>query len=534
MTLHEQAAAMSRNEIVALLESRQESQANHAKLSALIDDLQRQVDWFKQQLFGSKSERRVLGENPTQLSLGESIAVPETSSEPTTSVAGHVRRRESDPKRADGDLRFDPSVPVEVIEVANAEMATLKPDSYTVVGVKETYRLAQRPGSHVVLLYRRPVIKRKDTGEFRCPPAPPAVLERSLADVSLLAGILIDKFRYHLPLYRQHQRLQAGGVQLARSTLTNLVHRTADLLSPIYEAQKGSILASSVLTMDESPIKASRKEKGKMKTGYFWPVLGDRQEIIFPFSPTRSGKVIGDVLGEYAGTLLTDGYEAYASYTESVAGLEHAQCWSHTRRKFLAAEDVEPELVARGLDLIRSLYEVEEQIRAQDLTDEKKLRGRGEQSKPLVDTFFAWLRSAMEEYLLLPSSPFTKAAHYALSREQSLRVFLANPNVPLDTNHLEREIRPIALGRKNWLFCWTEVGAKHVGVVQSLLATCRLHGIDAYTYLVDVLQRIDSHPAEAVRELTPRLWKERFADRPLRSDVDRLGACAEKVPPRTP
>jgi transposase len=522
MTLHQQAAALNQDEIVDLLQSHKE--------------LQRQVDWFKQQLFGSKSERRVVEDSASQLTLGASLnpAQSPSSTEPTTAIASHTRRRRNGTSADSSDLRFDSTVPVEVIEIPNPEMVTLTPASYTVVGVKETCRLAQRPGSYVVLRYRRTVIKRKDTGEFCCPPAPPAVLEKSIADVSLLAGLLIDKFSYHLPLYRQHQRLQAAGVQLARSTLTNLVHRTAELLVPIYEAQKESILSSQVLTMDETPIKASRKEKGKMKTGYFWPVFGDQSEIIFPFSPTRAGKVIHDVLGDYSGTLQTDGYEAYASYVASVEGVEHAQCWSHTRRKFIEAEGVEPELVSRGLELIRSLYEVEEQIRAQKLVDEKKLSYRREYSKPHGDEFFVWLRSAMDKHLLLPSSPFTKAAHYALSREKELRVFLVNPDVALDTNHLEREIRPIALGRKNWLFCWTEIGAKHVGVVQSLLRTCRLQGIDAYTYLVDVLQRIDSHPAQDVRELTPRLWKERFAGQSLRSDVDLLRKGAAQALSSTP
>ncbi len=248
--------------------------------------------------------------------------------------------------------------------------------------------------------------------------------------------------------------MQAAGVQLARSTLTNLVHRAADLLVPIYDAQRTSILEGSLVTMDETPIKASRKGKvkGKMKAGYFWPVFGDRDEIIFPFSPTRGGSVIADVLGEYAGTLLSDGYEAYASYAARVSNVEHAQCWSHTRRKFIAAEGVEPELAAHGLKLIRSLYDMEKEIRERKLTGERELAHRGEQGKALVDEFFAWLRSAMEEHLLLPSSPFTVAAHYALSREASLRVFLENPDVPLDTNHIEREIRPIAVGRTGDFF----------------------------------------------------------------------------------
>jgi len=136
-----------------------------------------------------------------------------------------------------------------------------------------------------------------------------------------------------------------------------------------------------------------------------------------------------------------------------------------------------------------------------------------------------WLRlvaNAAAGRRMLPSNPFTEAAEYALAREGPLQVFLEYPDVPIDTNHLEREIRPIALGRKNWLFCWTELGAQYVGVFQSLIATCRLQGINPYTYLVDVLQRVEHHPASDVAALTPRLWKERFADDPMRSDIDRI------------
>ena len=146
---------------------------------------------------------------------------------------------------------------------------------------------------------------------------------------------------------------------------------------------------------------------------------------------------------------------------------------------------------------------------------------RAERCKPIVEGFFEWLKTTLETRILLPSNPFTEAAGYALDREKQLRVFLEYPDVPIDTNHLEREIRPIALGRKNWLFCWTEIGAKYVGIFQSLLVTCRLQGVDPYTYLVDVLQRVESHPASDVAALTPRLWKERFAADPLRSAIDR-------------
>lgn len=160
-------------------------------------------------------------------------------------------------------------------------------------------------------------------------------------------------------------------------------------------------------------------------------------------------------------------------------------------------------------------------MRTRQLDAAQTLASRGEHAKPLVDAFFTWLEQTVTTQVLLPSNPFAKAAQYALARQAALRVFLEYPNVPLDTNALERQIRPIALGRKNWLFCWTEVGARYAGIVQSLIASCRLQGLDPYTYLVDILQRIDTHPAREVHLLTPRLWKEHFAKKPLRSDLDR-------------
>jgi transposase len=130
----------------------------------------------------------------------------------------------------------------------------------------------------------------------------------------------------------------------------------------------------------------------------------------------------------------------------------------------------------------------------------------------------------LEEHGLRPTTPFTKALNYVRERRPGLEIFLTDPDVPLDTNHLERALRAIPMGRKNWNFCWTELGAKQVGIVQSLIVTCRLHGIDVYTYLVDVLQRIGQHPASRVAELTPRQWKQYFAASPLRAALHTLVA----------
>jgi transposase len=514
MTLEEQAATLGPAEIAVLL-------VENA-------DLKRQVEWFKRQLFGRKSERRLREPDPHQLSLSGLLTAPAPPADrpppPTETVKAYQRRvRSSAPDLPEeSELRFDAAVPVQEIVLANPEVADLPPEAYEVIGEKVTYRLAQRPGAYVILKYIRPVIKRKETEALTCPPAPPAVFEKSFPDVSLLAGLLIDKFAYHLPLYRQHQRLVHAGIRLSRGTLTQWVQRAAELLEPLYHAVLSSILQSQVLAMDETPIKAGRHGKGKLHTGYFWPLYGDQDEVAFPFAASRAQGVVREALGKFCGVLVTDGYIVYDRFAQTVNRLVHAQCWSHTRRHFVDAERAEPTLVAEALDRIGGFYEQEAYMREHGLEAEAKLAHRGEYTKPLVEAFFAWLTQTVITQVLLPSNPFAQAARYALEREAALKVFLAYPNVPLDTNHLEREIRAIALGRRNWLFCWTEVGARHVGIVQSLIASCRLQGVDPYVYLVDVLQRIDTHPAFDVHLLTPRLWKQYFAQNPLRSDLDRL------------
>lgn len=513
---------------VAALDAQQVAQLLQGQ-AALIDTLKHQLEWFKRQLFGHKSERFAPIPDPQQMHLGEVVPQVPQQSETEQQVPAHTRRRpRSDfADEAPSAPFFDESkVPVETIEVPNPEAQGLASEQYEVIGEKASYRLAQRPGSYVVLKYVRPVIKRHDTQTLHCPAAPVGVIEGSRADVSFIAGVLVDKFAWHLPLYRQHQRLIDAGFKLSRPWLTQLAQQGAQLLEPIYDAQFDSIRASRVKAMDETPIKAGRAGPGKMKSGYFWPVYGELDEVCFPYFESRRHEHVQQALGltnAPDAVLLSDGYEAYARYAKKT-GVTHAQCWVHSRRAFFEAQDAEPQAAAEALRQIGALYEIEEDIRNAKLSGENKRVHRLTHSKPRVEQFFDWVDRQFERQGLLPSNPLTKALAYVHERRAGLQVFLGDADVPMDTNHLERALRAIPMGRKNWLFCWTEVGAKHAGIVQSLIVTCRLHGIDPYTYLVDVLQRVGEHPAARVAELTPRLWKQHFADKPLRSDLHKTAA----------
>jgi len=486
--------------------------------------LKRQLAWYQKQLFGQKSERRLVEASPDQLPLhgllGEPIKAVPVETETITYQRGKAKKKRGSDCVTDSGLRFDDTVPVEVIEVKSPELQGPDADQYEVIGVKSLHRLAQRPASFVVLRYDQPVVKRKGSNDISQASAPATVFDQSLADVSFLVGMLVDKFMYHLPLYRQHQRLQQAGISLSRATLTNLSQRSIELLRPIVGSQLRSVLQSKTLAMDETPIKAGRSGKGKMKTGWFWPVYGDRDEIVFTYADTRARAHIEKVLAEhFQGTLLSDGYVAYARYTAAREGVVHAQCWVHSRRHFIEAEDAEPGLVSVALQYIRELYKHETHIKEAQLQGDKKQAWRLAHGKPLVDAFFVWCEQQLTDNSLLPDNPLIKAVGYVLNRQTELRVFLEDPDVPMDTNHLERELRPIPMGRKNWNFCWTELGAEHVGIIQSLICTCKLHGVDPYVYLVDVLQRISSHPVSDVESLTPRLWKEKYALSPMRSDL---------------
>jgi transposase len=497
--------------------SREELLEAYYQQQKKIADLEHLTAWLNRQLFGRKSER--LEQSPSagrQLTLGEGYEPEETPPPPTEPVKSYERRRRKNEVEFGDEssrLKFEKSVPQKVVNVPNLLAQGMSEDEYEVIGEEVAYRLSQAPGPYVVLKYVRPTIKVKATGEIATAPVTSAssVIERSIAEASFIVGLLLDKFMYHLPLYRQHQRLEASGIYMNRMTLTNLVHRAAQMLEPVYVSLQSSILLSHVLALDETPIKAGRKVRGKMHQGYLWGMYGDKDELAFLYSPTRSGKLIEEHLEKFVGTLITDGYSVYERFAAQREDVLHAQCWVHTRRKFFEAKDAEPELAQKALMFIGLLYDIKEQAHASR---------QQELLENCVSDFFSFLRECFQKQALLPTSLFTKAASYALERERALRVFLKDDKVPLDTNHLERQIRPVAIGRKNWLFHWTEVGAEYAAIIQSLIASCKLQDVDPYTYFVDVLQRIESHPMSDVHLLTPRLWKQNFADSPYLSDLD--------------
>jgi len=479
------------------------------------------IKWATSQLFGQKAEQRAHISLPAkdQLWLLQDILpAPEQPPAAGTSVAGYqrgARKNPVKPKPEDGQIRFGPEVPVEVITVIDEEAKKIPEADRELVSTRIVQKLAHR-SSKVVIEYHYLTYKDKSSGELFTPRAVDSVIPACLADVSFLASMLVDKFCWHLPLHRQHQRLVAEHIFVDRSSLTRWGQGTIQHLEPIYHAVVSSVLSSKIAAADESPTPAGVGQ-GKMKKGYFWSFYGDKDEVFFLFSPSRGAEVIRNVMKGFEGVLLTDGYVAYESFVSGQPNVLHAQCWAHARRKFIEAEAVAPEQCKLVLAMLQQLYALEQRAPL----GSEELRGiRNQHSRELVRRLFLYLEQQTAESCFLPSNKFVKAMQYVLDRRTALQVFLDRPEVPLDTNHVERAIRAPVVGRKNWMFHTTETGARNAAIVYTLIESCKLAKVDPLVYLTDVLQRIQTHPATDVGELTPREWAKRFAEKPMRSILD--------------
>ena len=470
-------------------------------------DFEEQAMALRKKIFGSLSEKRVVRESAD----AQETETKSVEAEPAEKAPKTAKRDPQDNQWVNASgLRYKKDVEVVEIIVSDPAVEGLSVDEYEKIGEEITCKLATR-SKYYIKKYIRPKHKHKLTGEITIAPPEEQLIPNSQVDSTFVVHMILDKFLYHLPLHRQHQQIERSGIKISRGVLTKYFQSGVDLLKPIYKAQKQSILESKVIAMDETWLKVRFQDKKKMSQSCFWPVFGDKQEICFEWQESRQHKHVEEILGKYGGILLTDGFAAYEKYAEKMTDVIQARCWSHGRRHFMESLPYEAEDSEKVLDYFGKLYQNEENIRKQKLDLKQKAEYRLEHSKPVVDALFALLHELSASKVFLPSNKFAKAIEYMLSAEKPLRVFLHYPEVAIDTNHVERENCAVALGRKNWLFCWTEVGAEYVGIVMSLLRTCLLHHADPVNYLLDVFKKIDEVKIQDVAELTPRIWASKQA-----------------------
>ncbi|WP_404273314.1 IS66 family transposase [Yersinia similis] len=334
-------------------------------------------------------------------------------------------------------------------------------------------------------------------------PLPAQLIEKGLPGPGLLAQVVCAKSLDHLPLYRQQVIYQRSGVDLPRSTLAGWFGAVGAALKPLAQALHQDLLQHPVLQADETPLSILDPGKGKTQRGYLWAyttALGaDRSIVLYDCQPGRSGQYARDVLAGWRGTLVVDGYAGYQALFDSGQALE-AGCWAHARRKFFELFTANKSPVAKvALDTIREIYKLERKIKPRSA--DKKRQWRQRYAKPRLDAFHQWL--LLQQTQTAPNSGLRKALDYTLKRWPALLRYLDDGRVPIDNNRTENCIRPVAAGRKNWLFAGSLRAGQRMAAILSLLETAKLNGHDPYIWLRDVLTRLPTWPNSRLSELSP-------------------------------
>ncbi|MDR7222253.1 transposase [Aminobacter aminovorans] len=342
--------------------------------------------------------------------------------------------------------------------------------------------------------------------------APERLIAGGLATPALLAQVLVSKYCDHTPLYRQSQIFARHGVDLARSTLAGWVGGACWWLEALHERLVKNVFASNHLFADDTPVPVLDPGRGRTKTGRLWVYAREQRPwagpeppaAVYLFAPDRKAERPVSHLQHFKGVLHVDGYAGFEQLAAR-GDIVLAACWAHTRRKFYDVVEATGSPVAtEALRRIGEIYAVEADVRGQ--APALRLAARLQRSKPVVAAFHAWLEAQLQH--ISGRSTLAEAVRYALSRWTGLTRFLTDGRVELDTNPVERAIRPVALGRKNHLFAGSDGGGDRWAIVRSLIETAKLNDVEPYAYLADVLQRmLDGHPASGLDELLPWAWK---------------------------
>lgn len=345
-------------------------------------------------------------------------------------------------------------------------------------------------------------------------PPPPKPLEGSPVGATLLAWILVQKYLHHLPLYRQEQIFGRRGLRIPRQTMCDWVLFAATLLGPIQAALRRRILAQPVVQLDDTPVKCQAgKGQGNFKARLWTLVSPEVEGVLYDFTERRSAECILEVLpGFEKGVLVGDGYVGYESFVTARPGVENAGCWAHALRKFREALDEAPLEALRAKTMIRELFLIERKADEDELSCDERLELRHSESAKVLDELDELLAGWRGRYS--ESGKMATACKYVENQSATLHVFLQDGRVPIHNNACEVSIRPVAVGRRNWLFAGSVRGGRAAATIYTLVESCKMAGVDPYAYLSDVLLRVATHPASRVGELLPANWKQIVARAP--------------------
>ncbi len=495
-----------------LPETLEESHRQLAAAQHEIRYLSDQLATLKRLVFGQKSERFVSAPPDAQ-----QLSLPELFEQSGAQMPGFAEDREKityerrKPGHGRKPIPDDLHREKQVIDVPESEkVCSCCGAEKKKIGEDITEELEYKPAVFFVNQYIRPKYACSHCPDSGVTTAalPGRPIDKGIAGPGLLSYILVSKHVDHLPLYRLEQMFKRYNIRINRSTMCGWLGQITFQLEAVYREMRRQLVRESFLIQaDETTLKVlDDTVKDKCTLGYLWPYVGDGKLAVFEYRDSRARSGPTDFLKKYSGRyLLSDGYAGYNQVVEKM-NLVHLMCWAHARRKFFEAKELDPAFVDQVLTLIGKLYDVERDAAEKKLTPEKRGELRLEKSVPILASVKELL-TAPGNSVILPKSKIGEAMAYTLNHWQQLTRFLEDGRLPIDNNLVENTIRPVALGRKNWLFAGSPEGASRLAIIYSLVATCKLNNINPYEYFRDILPLLPSYPAQKIADLTPANWK---------------------------
>lgn len=462
--------------------------------------LQHQVSLLQKMVFGPKSDRFKLPiEIPVnQLSLGVNVEVVATVEVKKSTIKEHDRAKVKVIAKAHPGRHTLPSnLRREEIIVEPSEDVS----GCTRIGEEVTEVLEVTPAEFFVKRYVRPKYASKTEEGVLIGDLPKRVIEKGIAGSSVLAMLIIGKFIDHLPIYRQIAIFKRIGVSLHYNTVVDWCNQGLEVITPLYEQLKRRLLQSPYIQADETGMKVlDNEKKGSSHQGYLWAYRDAINNLVlFEYQPGRGKAAPGQLLKNFKGYLQTDGYAAYDQFVTQ-EGVTVIHCMAHARRYFVEAENNDKARSAHALFEIQKLYEIERQIK--ELTIEERLKMRQEQAVPILKGLQEWMVEQLK--VVTPKSAIGEALAYAMKRWEKLSAYTGDGRLEIDNNKIENQIRPIALGRKNYLFAGSHESAQRIAMIYSLLGTCKANGVDPLKWLTHVLEQIPNRTVNDLDDLLPK------------------------------
>lgn len=510
------------NASIASLSTTNKNQSEQIKnLQERIKELTAQVAWLNRQLFGRKSEKlRVYDPDMPDLFADEFSGLRQQAEEKRDEAVEKIEKESvEDVKRNRQNRKMIEDLPV--LETDTIEPKGVDLSLYRRIGEEITKVVKHKPGMLYVKVIIRPKYALKDStllppaGQkgVEIAPMPLMPVDKCIADTSLLAEILLQKYEYHVPFYRQIQQYRHLGMKgLTESTLDGWFKKTVELLKPLYEELKWEVFSCDYVQADETTVPVINREKHRADKEYLWMVRSVMEKlVIFHYDGgSRAGAVIESLANQYnfKGYLQCDGFAGYETAFKTNPDVRLLNCLVHIRRHFEQALDENREMAQHALTQIQHIYKIERQCDEAGLSYDERRQTRQELSRPIMEAMKVWMETEGIKYS--PSSLTGKAITYAYTKWDNIMRCLDDGRLYWDNNLAENVQRPITLSRKNFLFCGNHEAAVNMSVICSLLATCKAHGVNPRVYLNDVIAQMPYHKKatqEELLNLLPHKWK---------------------------